>query len=73
MIAYKRVLVGASAYDPLTGFVLFGLPAEAPKLTPGKTRTIVVASDYQEAKNVNTVGDDIYPEHDLPRGDADAS
>jgi hypothetical protein len=61
VLAYKRVLVGASAYDPFTGFILFGLPAEVPKLVAGNARAVVVASDYQEAKNVNTIGDDILP------------
>ncbi len=61
VLAYRRVLVGASAFDPLTGFVVFGLPSEAPELQPGRTRAIVVASDYQEAKNVNTIGTEILP------------
>jgi hypothetical protein len=61
VFAYKRVLVGASAYDPLSGYVLFGLPPQAPRLTAGKTRAVVVSSDYQEAKNVNTVGNEILP------------
>jgi hypothetical protein len=61
VLAYKRVLIGAAAYDPFTGFILFGLPPEAPKLVAGKAAAVVVASDYQEAKNVNTIGDDIMP------------
>ena len=58
---YGSVLIGASAYDPLTGIVVFGLPSQAPKLTAGTRRAIVVASDYQEAKNIDTVGANIYP------------
>ncbi len=61
VLAYKRVLIGAAAYDPFTGFILFGLPPDAPKLVAGKAAAVVVASDYQEAKNVNTIGDDIMP------------
>jgi hypothetical protein len=61
VLAYKRVLVGASAYDPLSGFVLFALPEQAPALKSGKNRLVVVSSDYQEAKNVNTVGNEILP------------
>ena len=60
-LSYKKVLVGAAAYDPFTGFALFPLPAGAPALKPGKTRALVIASDYQESKNVNTVGADIMP------------
>ena len=41
---------------------MFGLPTDAPKLKAGKTKaTVVQASDYQESKNINTVGNDIYP------------
>jgi hypothetical protein len=61
VLAYRRVLVGASAYDPASGFVLFGLPREAPALKAGRTRVTVVASDYQETKNVNTLGNEILP------------
>jgi hypothetical protein len=56
-----NVRVGASAYDPASGVVVFGLPQEAPALKAGKRAAIIQASDYQEAKNINTVGNDIYP------------
>jgi minor extracellular serine protease Vpr len=61
VINYSGALVGASAYDPLTGLIVFGIPTAAPKFKAGKTKMIVMASDYQEAKNINTVGNDIYP------------
>jgi minor extracellular serine protease Vpr len=61
VINYSGALVGASAYDPLTGLIVFGIPTAAPKLKPGKTKAIVEAADYQEAKNINTIGNDIYP------------
>ena len=61
VFAYNGVLVGASAYDPTTGLVIFGLPSQAPKLNAGKRRTIIAASDYQETKNINTVGSSIMP------------
>ena len=61
VINYSGALVGASAYDPTTGLIVFGIPAAAPKLKPGKTSMITMVSDYQEAKNINTVGDSIYP------------
>ncbi len=61
VVSYNHALVGASAYDPSTGLVVFGIPGAAPKFKPGTTRTIVSAADYQEAKNINTIGNDIYP------------
>jgi hypothetical protein len=61
VLSYNRALIGASLYDPLSGLIVFGIPAAAPKFKPGKTRAIVVASDYQESKNVNTVGNDLMP------------
>ncbi len=61
VINYNHAVVGASAYDPSSGIVVFGIPSAAPKLNAGTTTTVVQASDYQEAKNINTVGNDIYP------------
>jgi subtilisin family serine protease len=61
VINYNDALVGASAYDPQTGLIVFGIPTAAPKLKAGKTNMITMVSDYQEAKNINTVGDSIYP------------
>ncbi|MCW2964789.1 MAG: hypothetical protein JWO17_2041 [Actinomycetia bacterium] len=61
VINYSGALVGASAYDPVTGLVVFGIPTAAPKFNAGKTNMILMASDYQEAKNINTIGNDIFP------------
>jgi subtilisin family serine protease len=61
VINYNNALVGASAYDPVSGLILFGIPSAAPPFKAGKTNLILQASDYQEAKNINTVGDAIYP------------
>ncbi len=61
VIAYNKALVGASAYDPSTGLIVFGIPNAAPKFKPGKAAAIVSASDFQEAKNINTVGNDLFP------------
>jgi minor extracellular serine protease Vpr len=61
VVNYNKALVGASAYDPSTGLIIFGIPVDAPKFNPGKTNAIVEASDYQESKNINTVGNDLYP------------
>jgi subtilisin family serine protease len=61
VINYNHALVGASAFDPVSGIALFGIPTAAPAFKVGKTALVLQASDYQEAKNINTVGDQIYP------------
>jgi hypothetical protein len=61
VIGYRGVLVGAAFYDSSSGLALFPLPSAAPRLLPGRTAATVVASDYQEAKNVNSSGPDIMP------------
>jgi minor extracellular serine protease Vpr len=61
VLNYDKALVGASAYDPSTGLIVFGIPTGAPKFKAGKTNAVVSASDYQESKNINTVGNDLYP------------
>ena len=61
VIAYRRALVGAAVYDPITGIALFPLPKAAPKIPKGGTRVVVSASDFQEAKNVDSVGNEIMP------------
>jgi hypothetical protein len=61
VIAYKRVLVGAALYDPFSGLALFPLPRQAPALTRGRTAAALLASDYQEAKNIETLGDAVLP------------
>jgi subtilisin family serine protease len=61
VLNYNNALVGASLYDPFSGIVVFGIPDAAPAFKAGTTKAVVAASDYQEAKNINTVGNDIYP------------
>ena len=61
MIGYGRVLVAAAAYDPDTGIALFPIPRSAPALKAGKQRLDASAADFQEAKNVDSVGDDLLP------------
>ena len=60
-IGYEGILVAASAYDPDTGLAVFGLPAAAPALHAGAMSTRMISSDYQEAKNIDTVGPSIMP------------
>ena len=61
VFSYGGVLIGASAYDPLSGLAVFGLPDQAPRLKAGTATTIMEASDYQESKNIDTVGADLLP------------
>jgi hypothetical protein len=61
VIGYSGALVGASAYDPSTGIVVFGIPVAAPELKAGRTTLTFEASDYQESKNIDTVGDALLP------------
>jgi len=61
VIAYRGVLVGAVLYDPISGVAIFPLPKQATAIPKGRTRAVITASDYQETKNVNSVGNDILP------------
>jgi minor extracellular serine protease Vpr len=60
-IGYQGALVGATTYDPTTGIAVFPLPVGAPALVGGTLKLRVVASDFQEAKNIDTVGPTIMP------------
>jgi hypothetical protein len=57
VIAYGRVLIGAVAYDPATGFAVFPLPASVPALQAGRTPIVLASGDFQEDKNVDQAGD----------------
>ena len=63
VIAYRGVLVGAAAYDSGTGLALFPIPRAAPPFRTSRTRTpaILLASDFQEAKNVDQAGENVLP------------
>jgi hypothetical protein len=50
----RRTTVGATLFDPATGIAAFSIPREALPLAPGTQFMQLVASDYQEAKNINT-------------------
>jgi len=60
-LGYRGVLVGASSYDPVTGIAVFPLPPTSPLLRSGTVRLRLASSDYEEAKNVDTVGTAIMP------------
>ena len=61
VIGYGQTLVGAVAYDPVSGIALFPIPNEAPQLRAGKRQVQASAADFQEAKNVDSVGDELLP------------
>jgi hypothetical protein len=61
VIGYGRTLVGAAAYDPASGVALFPLPSDAPLLRAGRRVLTASAADFQEAKNVDSVGDELLP------------
>jgi minor extracellular serine protease Vpr len=61
LLAYRGVVIGAVAYDAGSGVAVFELPRSAPRLVPGRTRGTLGASDFQEAKNINTFGPDLMP------------
>jgi minor extracellular serine protease Vpr len=61
LIAYQGVAVGAAAYDPSSGIAVFVLPSEAPRLPAGVNAGLLVASDFQESKNVSTFGPNTMP------------
>jgi hypothetical protein len=46
--------VGATMYDPATGIAAFSIPRDFRGFDPGTEFMRVVASDFQETKNINT-------------------
>jgi hypothetical protein len=58
-VAYRGVLVGAVSYDPDTGIAV--VPLTSPRLKRGSVRVTLVSSDFQETKNIDTVGPSIMP------------
>ena len=57
----RRSSVGATLFDPATGIAAFSVPREALALGPGTQFMQVVASDFQESKNINTDSDSPLP------------
>jgi hypothetical protein len=61
-VGYKGELVAVGSFDYETGIATFPIPGSVPALKPGTTvRAKMVASDFQEAKNVDTVGPKLMP------------
>ena len=61
VVGYGQALVAAAAYDPISGIAIFPLPREAPVLRTGQRLLSASAADFQEAKNVDSVGDELLP------------
>jgi hypothetical protein len=61
VVGYGRVIVAAAAYDPVTGVAIFPIPPGAPALRAGKPRVDASAADFQESKNVDSIGDELLP------------
>ncbi len=61
VFGYGNQIVGAAAYDTKTGTIVIPLPSSASALNAGHPKVVLLASDYQEAKNVNTIGPNALP------------
>jgi subtilisin family serine protease len=61
LLLYKTTQIGANSYDAKTGIATFSIPRDATALTAGPVFMRIVASDFQEAKNVSTPGDEAMP------------
>jgi minor extracellular serine protease Vpr len=48
--------LGATSYDPATGFAMFAIPRSAPPLFEGTAFMRIFASDFAETRNVSTEG-----------------
>ena len=53
--------VSATTFDPATGIATFSYPREETALLPGPAFMRIVASDFQEAKNIDTESDSPMP------------
>jgi minor extracellular serine protease Vpr len=53
--------VGATLFDPKTGIAAFSIPRTSPPLEARTQFMQIVASDYQEAKNINTESASPFP------------
>jgi subtilisin family serine protease len=57
----RQSSVGATLFDPATGVAAFSIPREALPLVAGPQFMQLVASDFQEAKNISTESDSPLP------------
>jgi hypothetical protein len=61
LLLYRNEQISAVRFDPKTGVAVFPIPKDSQPLLPGPEFMRVVASDFQEAKNVSTPGDEAMP------------
>jgi len=61
LLLYKTSQIGAYGFDQETGIAVFVLPKDVDELNAGPAFMRVVASDFQETKNVSTPGDEAMP------------
>jgi minor extracellular serine protease Vpr len=62
LLRSRTLEVGATMFDPKTGIAVFPIPREASPLFPGDAFMQVVASDFQETKNItDTAGTNPMP------------
>ncbi len=61
LLLFKNLQIGAYDFDPATGIAVFAFPKDLDELAPGPEFMRVVASDFQETKNVSTPGDEAMP------------
>ena len=66
-VNHRATLIGSGAYDPVTGLAIFGMPATVPSFDPGTQPFTVLASDFQEAKQVNAETRKVYPNTTIKR------
>jgi hypothetical protein len=58
---YSEQLSAAALFDRSTGIAVVPLPRSVTQLRPGRFTMRLIASDYQEAKNINTDTENIIP------------
>jgi hypothetical protein len=56
LLLYKTLQVGATTFDAATGIATFPIPREENPIQPGTAFMRIVASDFQEAKNIADTG-----------------
>jgi len=61
LLDYGSRLTGALRFDQRTGIAVIPFPGQASSLKPGRVSMRLIASDNQEAKNVNTDSTDLLP------------
>jgi len=61
LLGYNLLLAGATQFDQRTGIAVIPFPGQASSIKPGRVSMRLIASDNQEAKNVNTDSTDLLP------------